>query len=387
MTQATTPSESPSVDVARRRIPGVDVPASLLCFGNFTFGATWWSNASDDEAVAIQNQAVERGVNFFDTAPAYGNGRAEALLARTIQDVGRDDLVVSTKFGYDLKRDPGEEGSHRERKQDFSAAAIRGECENSLRVLGVERIDLYQAHNLKLGHCSDELFETLEALIAEGKIAAWGAALGPAIGWREEGRLSLARGAATVQTVYNLYEQDPGRELVEMAAGEHAIDHAHVPEAVRPAEAKPRPGAGVLARVPTNSGILDDEFDSPRHQFPPSDHRKFRDRNWLVYGLKKNDIVRPMAADLGLSLRQFAFKWLAGQPHVLSIEPNLICLDDVNDFAAAADAKPLPGDVLAELDRMYPVDFDLGDGAHPCDIKSSVAEGGAERSGGGAPRG
>ncbi|MEM7681580.1 MAG: aldo/keto reductase [Planctomycetota bacterium] len=382
MTSAASQPVTGSTDIAQRRLPGVDRPVSILCFGNFTFGATWWSDADDDQAVAIQNQAVERGVNFFDTAPAYGNGRAEKLLSRTLKDVGAERVVVSTKFGYDLRRDPGEEGSHRERKQDFSPEAVRRECEDSLRTLGIERIDLYQAHNLKLEHCTDELFATLEALIDQGKIASWGAALGPAIGWREEGRLAFARGAATVQTVYNLYEQDPGRELCGLASGEVGFDLSTVPAALLPRETRLRPGAGVLVRVPTNSGILDDEFSSPDHKFPQSDHRKFRDRDWLVYGLQKNDLVRPMAADLGLSLRQFAFKWLAGQPAVTSIEPNLLSMDDVNQFADAADGKPLPDDVLAELDRLYPIDFGLGDGAHPCDIKSSVAESGAVRSGG-----
>ncbi len=345
-----------------RPLPDTDLCVSLLAFGNFTFGATWWSDASDDEAVAIQNHAVERGVNFFDTAPAYGNYRAEKLLARTIQDVGRDQLVISTKFGYDLETDPGEEGSHRERRQDFSAAALRRECEQSLARMGIETIDLYQAHNIRLPHYTDELVNELEALQREGKIKAWGVALGPAIGWREEGHAAiLQHNAATVQTVYNLYEQHPARELCELAAAA-------------------TPARGIIARVPTNSGILDDEFSSPDFQFPAHDHRKFRDRDWLTFGLQKNDIVRPMAADLGLSLRAFAFKWLAAQPAIISIEPNLISTQDVDDFVEACDGDPLPADVLTTLHDLYEDDFNLGPSAAPCDLKSTVAPTGKEPS-------
>ena len=344
-------------------LPQTDLRVSALAFGNFVFGTNWWGEFTDDAAVALQNRAVERGVNFFDTAPAYGNGRSESLMKRTIADVGRENIVLSTKFGYDFYKDPGEEGSHRERKQDFSAEAVRFELEQSLERMGVEVIDLYQAHNLKLPQMTDELFDTLNALVTEGKLRAWGVALGPAIGWREEGHRSfLERDAATVQTVFNLYEQAPGRELCELAAAE--------PER-----------RGVIARVPTNSGILDEEFKSPDHKFPQHDHRKFRDRDWLVYGLKKNELIRPIAEELGTTVRRLAIRWLVGVPGMLSIEPNILSGDDIEDYAAAVEAGPLPEDAMTKLHDLYERDFDLGDGAHPCDLKSSTAEAGAVRSG------
>jgi aryl-alcohol dehydrogenase-like predicted oxidoreductase len=344
-----------------RTIPGTDLDVSLLAFGNFTVGNNWWKDFTDDEAIALQKHAVDKGVNFFDTAPAYGNGKAEQLLKPVIAYAGRDHLVISTKFGYDLVADPGEEGSHRERRQDFSEKNIRRELEQSLDTLGIDCIDLYQAHNIKLEHFSDELFALMDTLIDEGKIRAWGAALGPAIGWREEGhRAFLDHDAATVQTVFNLYEQDPGRELCEIA--------------------DKRGRGGVIARVPTNSGMLDEEFASADHKFPDRDHRKFRDKAWLVHGLEKNKMVKPMAEELGLSLRQFAFKWLAGVPGMVAIEPNLLETSDVDAFAAAAEHPLLPDDLLEELNELYAEDFGLGDAAHPCDIKSSVAEGGSERS-------
>ncbi len=344
-----------------RTIPGTDLSISTLAFGNFTFGVNWWRDATDDESLAVHRHAFDRGVNFFDTAPAYGNGLAEQRMKPLIQAVGRDNLVISTKFGYDIQTDPGEEGSHRERKQDFTARFVREECERSLQRMGIDCIDLYQAHNIRLNHYTEELFDCLNDLKAQGKIREWGAALGPAIGWREEGYDAfLKHNAATVQTVFNLYEQAPGRELCEIAA--------HTGQ------------GGVIARVPTNSGMLDDEFKSPDHKFPPNDHRKFRDRNWLIFGLKKNDIVRPMAESLGLNLRQFAFVWLMQQPGMVSVEPNILTEADIDDYCIGADAKPIPQDMLDELQKHYANDFGLGDDAHPCDIKSTVAEGGAIRS-------
>ena len=344
-----------------RTIPGTDLKVSVLGFGNFPFGTNWWGTFTDAEAIRIQNDAVDRGVNLFDSAPAYGNGRAERLLAETIRYAGRENLAISTKFGYDLELDPGGAG-HRERRQDFSPAFVRRDLEKALERIGVETIDLYQAHNIRLHHFQDELFECLERLREEGKIRYWGVALGPAIGWREEGRAALAeRGAATVQTVFNVYEQDPGRELCEIAARRNA--------------------GGVIARVPTNSGILDEEFASADHVFPEWDHRKFRDRNWLVYGLEKNEALRPIAQRHNCSLRQFAFRWLAAQPALVSIEPNLLSTQDVADFAEAADQPFLDDHTLEQVQVLYDNDFYLGEDAHPCPLKSSVVPGGAERSG------
>jgi len=343
-----------------RTLPGTDLSVSLLGFGNFVFGTNWWGEFTDEEGVRLQNRAVELGVNFFDTAAAYGNGRAERLLARTIAYAGRDNLVISSKFGYDFYTDTGGSG-HRERRQDFSPAFLRRDLEGSLGRLEVETIDLYQAHNLKRPDFRDELFETLDRFVEEGKIREWGVALGPAIGWREEGHEALAeRGASVVQTVFNLYEQDPGRELLELA------------------ETLGR--GGVIARVPTNSGILDEEFESADHVFPSHDHRKFRDRDWLEFGLAKNEVIRPMARSLGCSLRELAFRWLAAFPALVSIEPNILSARDLATFARAADAEPVPEAMRRSLEALYGVDFHLGPRAHPCDLKSSIVPGGSVRS-------
>lgn len=344
-----------------RTIPGTDLSVSLLAFGNFPFGTNWWGTFTDEQGIAIQNHAFDSGVTFFDTAPTYGNGRSEDLMRATIEYAGRDNLVVSTKFGYDIYSDPGDEKSHREKKQDFSERFIRIDLEKSLKRMNIDCIDLYQAHNVRLGHLTDELYSAMDKLQAEGKIRYWGAALGPAIGWREEGHKSFIDGnAATVQTVFNMYEQDPGRELCAIA--------------------ERRGQGGVISRVPTNSGILDEEFKSPDHQFPEWDHRKFRDRHWLVYGLKKNAMVKPLADELGISLRQFATKWLASQPNLVSLEPNILSTEDVDQFAAACHGDGLPLAMLDQINAWYADDFGLGDDAHPCNMKSSTSESGEVRS-------
>ena len=344
-----------------KKIAGTDLNVSVLGFGNFVFGTNWWGEFSDEEGIRLQNRAYDLGVNFFDTAAAYGNGRAERLLAETIQYAGRENLIVSTKFGYDFYSDAGDSG-HRERRQDFTPTFLRYDLEQSLKRLKIDSVDLYQAHNLKLPQFNDDLFNTLNALQNEGKIRYWGVALGPAIGWREEGyKAFIDHDATVVQTVFNMYEQDPGREFCQIA--------------------ERRDRGGVIARVPTNSGILDEEFTSPDHTFPSSDHRKFRDRDWLVYGLKKNEVIRPIAQSLGCSVRQLAIKWLASWPTLCSVEPNILSEVDLKEFAEACDGKPLPAETMTKIDQLYATDFHLGDAAHPCDWKSSVSPTGTIRSG------
>src|SRR5690606_25353158 len=114
----------------------------------------------------------------------------------------------------------------------------------------------------------------------EGKIRVWGVSLGPAIGWREEGfEAMLKHRAQAVQTVFNLFEQNPGKELCELAASQHA---------------------GVLARVQDNSSILKDKVRIDT-TIGPDDHRKFRDQSWKVYGLKKLELVRHYAQEHGMT--------------------------------------------------------------------------------------
>ncbi len=180
------------------------------------------------------------GITYFDNGDAYGNGRAETVFGKWLAEhkIPRDQVEIGSKFGYDFYSDPGEAGSHRERKQDFSPKFIRYALEQSLDRLGVETIDLYMAHNIKLPQFRDDMLAELEKIKDEGKIKVWGVSLGPAIGWREEGvKAMLDHGAKAVQTVFNMFEQNPGREFCETAVATHG---------------------GVMARVHDNSSILKD---------------------------------------------------------------------------------------------------------------------------------
>ena len=213
---------------------------SAISLGCWIFGVDWWGHYTEERRRPLCKFSYDQGITFFDNGDAYGNGRAETLFGNWLKQSGlsRDKVEIGSKFGYDFYTDPGTPGSHRERKQDFSAKFMRTALEQSLKRLRTEYIDLYMAHNIKLPQFRDELFAELEKVKDEGKIKVWGVSLGPAIGWREEGVKAMQEhNAKAVQTVYNLFEQNPGREFCEMARSQHA---------------------GVMARVHDNSRILKD---------------------------------------------------------------------------------------------------------------------------------
>ena len=140
---------------------------------------------------------------------------------------------------------------------------------------------------------SDELFATLDELKAEGKIRAYGAALGPAIGWEPEGLAVIRdRDIATLQIIHNMLEQDPGRSL--LAAAEER-------------------GVGVLVRVPHSSGLLEGKYTAET-TFPANDHRSHRPREWLIEGLQKLEKLTFLTEGTGRTIGQAAIQWLLASP-------------------------------------------------------------------------
>lgn len=343
-----------------RTFGNTDLGVSAISFGCWIVGVDWWGHYSDEDGVRLMRCAFDHGITFFDNGDAYGNGRAETVLGKFLRTVGRERVQIAGKFGYDFYSDPGEAGSHRERKQDFSPRFLRLALERSLKRMGVEVIDLYMAHNIKLPQFRDDLFAELEKVKEEGKIRQWGVSLGPAIGWREEGiKAMMDHGAQAVQTVFNLFEQDPGREFCQVAQSQ---------------------GAGVLARVHDNSSILKDKVKLDT-TIGPADHRKFRDQAWKVYGLQKLERVRGYAAAHGMTTHQLACKWLLQQPGLTSITATLLSEEEIREAAAAVEKPNLSQREMMEIAEDYARDWDLGAEAHPCDLKSSTDPGGKVRSG------
>jgi aryl-alcohol dehydrogenase-like predicted oxidoreductase len=320
----------------QRSFGDTDLTASEIAFGTWALGSTWWGSTDDPERLI--GRALELGVTFFDTGDVYGQGRNEELVGRALASADRDSIQISTKFGYvlDSKRQQHSEG---ERPHDWSPAHTRESLENSLRRLGTDYVDLYQLHNPRMDAVEDDdLFAELDALRDEGKIRHYGVALGPAIGWRDEGvRAFETRSITALQTVYNLLEQDPGRDFLDAAE---------------------RFGGGVMARVPTSSGLLEDKY-TPETTFGPGDHRRHRPRSWLIEGLQKIDRLRFLVIEGERTMTQAALKFILAQPRMTCVIPTVTSMAELEEFAGAADAPDLTDDELARVQELYARNFDV----------------------------
>ena len=356
-----------------RTLHDTDLQLSELGLGTWTFTTGWWGNYTDDDARRLIRAAIDRGINYIDTADAYGNGRGETVLAPILAE--HRDLIVGTKFGYDFYNNPERPRGQRELPQNMSPEFIRFACEQSLRRLGTDHVAIYQPHNPRVATLlQDEHWETLERLRDEGKIRAYGPSLGPAIGWRDEGIYANAvRRAPVTQMIYNVLEQDPGREF--MLAAERGPSYAGVAEAsagqtgkrvCEPSSAfdssfrawKVNPDPQFLIRVTHSSGMLEGKYTLDT-KFDESDHRSHRPRSWLVEGLQKVERLEPLRRERGVTIGQLALLWLYAHPSVLSALPNIYDESQIEEFAAASEHPPLDDAEMERIQAMYERNFDI----------------------------
>jgi aryl-alcohol dehydrogenase-like predicted oxidoreductase len=309
------------------------VTASEVGFGLWTISTGWWGEHSDESAIALLREAYDLGVTLYDTADTYGEGRGEILLRKALGDV-RDTITIATKFGYDIYS-PWERKGHVERPHDWSPEFVRYALEQSLARLGTECIDVYQLHNPRMDAIrSDDVFAVLDDAVTAGKIRTYGVALGPAIGWRDEGLEAFrTRPLAEAQIIHNLLEQDPGRELID-AAREASI--------------------GLMIRVPHSSGMLEGHYTSDT-VFAENDHRRHRPKEWLTEGLRKVETLGFLTE--GRTLGQAAIQWLLAEPVVTTVLPNIYNSEQLHEFAAAPDTPELTASELERVAELYASDF------------------------------
>ena len=338
--------------VKYRNLEATDLELSEVGFGVWSVSTTWWGGMEPDGAVRLLQQAADLGITFFDTSDVYGDGYGEEILPRALA-ARRNELVYGTKFGYDLEA-PRQPGQHTERPQNWSPDFVRSACESSLRRLQTDYIDLYQLHNPRLKTIeSDELFEVLDALVSEGKIRHYAVAVGPDIGWREEGEFTIASRKAPAQIIYSILEQDPANDFIDLAA-EHRV--------------------GLFSRVPHASGMLDGTYakDTNLEEFPfdPSDHRAYRKMEWLKKSITKLGMLDFLLRDKAATVGQIAIKFCLTPEPIASVLPTITTPQELEEYAAAPEIDPLPADELERLAELYADNFGLGE-KDP--LKSSVA--------------
>src|SRR6201996_5488106 len=215
-------------------------PVSVVGLGTWQLGADWGS-VSEEDALDVLRAAAESGVTLFDTADVYGDGRSEQVIRRfREEDAGRG-IMVATKMGRRVEQRP----------ENYTLANFRAWTDRSRANLGMDRLDLVQLHCPPTPvFSSDAVYDALDTLVAEERIAAYGVSVETA----DQALAAIARpGVATVQIILNAFRRKPLDQVLPAAAAA---------------------GVGIIARVPLASGLLSGRYTADT-VFSADDHRSY----------------------------------------------------------------------------------------------------------------
>ena len=236
---------------------------SEIGFGCWAIGGNAYGPVRDKDSLEALAAARDSGVNFFDTADTYGEGHSEELLGKFLKGRSRDRFILATKCGWDFYSPsqkpasflpgPPEKLNHAGHRKNFDPGYIRFACEQSLKRLGTDVIDLFQLHNPSLELIrGGELVSVLEGLKKEGKIRFTG------ISVHTEAEALAALGDPRVQAIQIIFN------LLDQRMAERVLPEAE------------KKDVGVIVREALASGLLSGKY-APSHEFPRNDHR----RRWV----------------------------------------------------------------------------------------------------------
>jgi len=301
-----------------RELGNSGVEVSEIGFGAWVVGTDWWGDRSDEQAVGMVEDALDAGVTYVDTGDVYGHGDSEEIIGRAIGG-RRDEVTLATKIGYDFYNNP--QAGHGELPKELDREYLETAFERSLDRLDTDYVDLLQLHNANVDDITPEVRDLLREWKADGRVRALGWALGPSIGWLAEGDAAVEyEEFDAVQTVFNLFEQQPGRHFVDTIRETTGSD------------------TSVIARVPHSSGLLNEQV-TPDTVLEDGDHRSHRPQEWYETGWKKVDAIRfledPDGVEGTRTMAQAAIRWLLAHDEVASVTPTFRDGDDIAEWSAA----------------------------------------------------
>ena len=308
-----------------------DIKVSELGFGAWSIALDWWGKKiEEDEAKRMLKKAYDLGINFFETGDMYGKGKSEKLIGEVFKDM-RDEIIISTKYGYDFSE--VEQIGHSELPQKFDKDFTRKALRNSLERLQTDHLDMYGLHNPKLKHIRDNsIFDVLDSFIADESIKTYQVALGPAIGWTQEGMEAMDKpNVSAVQTVYNILEQTPGNELMKKAEEKD----------VR-----------ILVRVPEASGILTGKVNAET-KIDEKDHRSVRKGEWIKASLEKVEMLRPIADRNGLTITELSMKFIMSKKGFASVFPTVVSEEEIVNYVEMTKGQYISASDMKEIEELY----------------------------------
>jgi aryl-alcohol dehydrogenase-like predicted oxidoreductase len=312
----------------RRTLGRTGRESSVIGLGTWQFGGDWGPVTAED-AFAVMDAAAEAGITLFDTADVYGDGRSEQLIGRWTAAHADAGVTVATKMGRRVDQVPS----------NYVAANFRQWVDRSRENLGQDTLDLVQLHCPPTAVFEDDaVYDALDALVADGSIAAYGVSVETA----DQALTAIARpGVASVQIILNAFRLKP-------------LD------AVLPAAREA--GVAVLARVPLASGLLSGKYTTDT-TFAPEDHRTYNrdgqafDQGETFSGVPFDDGVQAaqeFAAALpeGVSVPQAALAWVVAQEGVTAAIPGARNAEQARSNAAAGSLE-LPDGLDATVHELY----------------------------------
>jgi aryl-alcohol dehydrogenase-like predicted oxidoreductase len=312
----------------QREIPRLGRSVSVVGLGTWQLGADW-GEVDDERARAVLETAVSHGITFFDTADVYGDGRSERFCGELHRR--HPDVFIATKMGRRAEQRLESYASH-ENLWSWNARSTQN--------LGLVPLDLVQLHcPPDPVYASELVFELLDELVDSERIRAYGVSVETC----EQALQAIARPhVATVQIILNCFRLKPLEQVLPAARAA---------------------GVGIIARVPLASGMLSGRFDEST-TFAANDHRNFNRRgeafdvgetfSGVPYetGLAAVRELRELL-DEGMSLAQFALRWVIDQPGVSTVIPGASSVDQVGQNASIAELAPLREDQLAGARDVY----------------------------------
>ncbi len=302
---------------------------STISFGAWAVGGAW-GQVDDRESLAALHRAVDLGVNFFDTADVYGDGRSERLLAQ-LRLERREPLYIATKAGRRLNPHVA---------RGYNRANLTAFVERSLKNLDTERLDLLQLHCPPTEtYYQPEVFAVLDDLVKQGKLCYYGVSVEKV----EEALKAIEYpGVQSVQIIFNIFRQRPADLFFS--------------------EAKRR-RVGILARVPLSSGMLAGKMTRAT-TFADDDHRKFNrhgeefDRGETFSGvdfetgLQAVEELRALVPG-GWTCTQLALRWILMFDAVTCAIPGAKRISQVEENVRSADLPPLSDSTMAKIRDLY----------------------------------
>ena len=305
------------------------ISAGIVGLGTWQLGADW-GTVDPKHALATLTAAAESGVNFFDTADVYGDGRSESVIGTFLRSAGDTRFTVATKMGRRVEQLP----------EHYTLENFRAWTDRSRRNLGMDTLDLVQLHCPPTAVFEDDaVFDALETLVAEQRIRAYGVSVETC----DQALTAIARpGVASVQIIFNALRRKPLDRVLPAAAAA---------------------GVGIIARVPLASGLLSGRYDE-HTTFPANDHRTYnRDGSAFDVGetFSGVDFATGLAAarrlgvlvPSGVSMAQFALRWIIDHPAVTTVIPGARSPEQARANAAAAALTPLSDGTRRAVSDIY----------------------------------